>query len=152
VGHLCALVRTTCSSDTFLFLGGDAAHYCGEYRPSRYQNLPESVELKKQGKTVRFCPCSWYNELQASRGRDSEEPLFQPAFGHNMAEVLTTIDSMEEFDGDERVLVVLAHDMAFRTSEVPMFPNKMNDWKKLGLGEKLRWRWLEDIVSATKAA
>jgi hypothetical protein len=150
VGHVCALVRTTTSPDTFLFLGGDAAHHCGEYRPSRYQNLPQSVELNRDGKMVPFCPCSWYNELQISRGRDPKGPLFQPAFGHNMDEVLSTIDSMEEFDGDERVLVVLAHDMAFRTPEVPMFPEKINHWQQLGLGQKLRWRWLDEIISVTE--
>lgn len=150
VGHLCALVRTTTSPDTFLFLGGDAAHHCGEIRPSQYRPLPESVTLKEQGRQVPFCPCSWYEDLQMSRERDPKGPLWQPAFGHDMEDVLKTIEHMQEFDGDDKVLVILAHDPAFRSPEVPTFPETINNWKSRGLGQELRWTWLSEIVHATK--
>ncbi|OQV00217.1 hypothetical protein CLAIMM_05745 [Cladophialophora immunda] len=151
VGHLCALVRTTTSPDTFLFLGGDAAHHCGEFRPSTYQALPEQVVIEIQQQQVPFCPCSWYEDLQVSRGRDPKGPLWQPAIGHDMDKVLETIRGMQEFDGDENIFVILAHDAALRVTNVPFFPECLNDWKARELGRELKWKWLGDIVEATLA-
>lgn len=150
VGHLCALVRTTTSPATFLFLGGDAAHHCGEFRPSTYQPLPENVNLSIEDRQVPFCPCAWYDDLQTSRNRDPKGPLWQPAFGHNMDEVLTTIAHMQEYDGNDNIFVILAHDSALRRENVPSFPEMVNDWKVRGLGQKLRWSWIGEIVEATK--
>jgi glyoxylase-like metal-dependent hydrolase (beta-lactamase superfamily II) len=150
VGHLCALVRTTTSPDTFLFLGGDAAHHCGEFRPSVHQPLPSTVILEEQGRQVSFCPCSWYEDLQTSRDRDPQGPLWQPAFGHNMDEVLATIHHMQAYDGEDNIFVILAHDSALRRQEVPFFPERVNDWKSRGLDQRLRWTWISEIVEATK--
>ncbi|KAK5064638.1 hypothetical protein LTR84_000472 [Exophiala bonariae] len=152
VAHLCALVRTTTNPDTFVFLGGDAAHHCGEVRPSAYVPMPEPI-LKTTAKTsvnqhdqLPACPGSWYEDLQISRDRDPKGPLWQPAFGHNMEEVMTTIQSMQEYDGDESVFVILAHDPSLRSSEVRFFPQEINDWKQRGLNQKLRWKWTEEIL------
>ena len=78
-------------------------------------------------------------------------PLWQPAFGHNMEEVLTTIESMEEYDGEENVFVILAHDSSLRCPEVPFFPDSINDWKERGLGQKLKWTWVGEILAAIAA-
>lgn len=118
VGHLCALVRTTTNPDTFVFLGGDAAHHCGEVRPSTYVPMPQSIaSLTSTTPTDQHtagsssyngpvCPCSWFEDLQTSRNRDPAGPLWQPAFGHNMEEVLTTIEGMQEYGGDDKVFVI----------------------------------------------
>jgi len=43
IGHLCALARATTSPSSFIFMGGDAAHHGGEFRPSEYLPLPDSI-------------------------------------------------------------------------------------------------------------
>jgi glyoxylase-like metal-dependent hydrolase (beta-lactamase superfamily II) len=163
VAHLCALVRTTANPDTFVFLGGDAAHHCGEVRPSAYVPMPESITsltptthldqhpTSTASSNGPICPCSWFEELQISRNRDPNGPLWQPAFGHNIKEVLTTIEGMQEYDGDDNVFVILAHDSSLRSPEVPFFPAQVNDWKQRGLGQKLKWVWTEEILAAIKA-
>lgn len=159
VGHLCALARTTTGPDTFVFLGGDAAHHCSEFRPSSHVPLPESItpnpdpeqQQEQQQRHVPFCPGSWYEDLQTPRGRDPKGPLWQPAFGHDMDQVMSTIEKMQEYDGCGDVFVILAHDSTLRTPDVPLFPTPVNDWKARGLGEKLRWAWIGDIMSALKA-
>ncbi|KEF55089.1 uncharacterized protein A1O9_08742 [Exophiala aquamarina CBS 119918] len=164
VGHLCALVRTTTNPDTFVFLGGDAAHHCGEVRPSAYVPMPQSIATLNRAthadrqsasftnSNMPVCPCSWFDELQVSRNRDPAGPLWQPAFGHNMEEVMTTIEGMQEYDGDGNVFVILAHDPSLRCPEVPFFPEQVNNWKERGLGQKLRWVWTEEILAAIKTS
>ncbi|KIW91746.1 uncharacterized protein Z519_07714 [Cladophialophora bantiana CBS 173.52] len=153
VGHLCALVRTTSSPDTYVFLGGDAAHHCGEFRPSAYVPMPEAITpnpVTLQDRNIPFCPGAWFEDLQTSRSRDPKEPLWQPAFGHNMDDVLTTIAHMQEYDGDDSIFVILAHDPALRSPGVPFFPESINDWKERGLGKELRWAWIGDVMRASK--
>ncbi|KAI1676011.1 Metallo-beta-lactamase superprotein [Pyrenophora tritici-repentis] len=43
IGHMSALARTTADPPTFILLGGDIAHHCGEFRPSRYIPLPDII-------------------------------------------------------------------------------------------------------------
>ena len=153
VGHLCALVRTTTNPDTFVFLGGDAAHHCAEYRPSSYRPLPDSITpnpTTQHDRHIPFCPGTWFEELQTSRNRDPKGPLWQPAFGHNMPQVLETIEKMEQLDGDDKVFVILAHDATLRCPDVAFFPKAINDWKARGLGQQLRWDWIGDIITALK--
>jgi glyoxylase-like metal-dependent hydrolase (beta-lactamase superfamily II) len=151
VGHLCALVRTSTSPDTFVFMGGDAAHHCGEFRPSQYVPLPDTITLYQHGRHAPFCPASWYEDLQISRHRDPKGPLWQPSFGQNMEEVMTTIGHMQECDGDDNVFVILAHDASVRSPNVPTFPDSINDWKSRGLGTELKWSWIGEILSTMES-
>jgi hypothetical protein len=149
VGHLCALVRTTSSPDTFIFLGGDAAHHCGEYRPSAHVPMPDTITpnpVNLQERHIPYCAGSWFEDLQISRNRDPKGPLWQPSFGENMDQVLTTIAQMQECDGNDDIFVVLAHDMGLRSPGVPFFPDAINDWKARGLAKELRWWWIGDVI------
>ncbi len=149
VGHLCALVRTTTNPATFVFLGGDAAHHCGEVRPSEYMPMPEYITpnpLKREASDAPpLCAKPWYATLQSSRNRDPQGPLFQPAFGHDMDQVLDTIKKMQQYDGESNIIVILAHDSAFRAPIIPRFPMAINDWKASGLGDALKWKWISDV-------
>lgn len=151
VAHLCALVRTTTSPDTFVFLAGDAAHHCGEIRPSAYSPLPECMPLSDaKGHTVPICPGSWYEDLQLSRNRDPKGPLWQPSFGHDMEQTMATLGHVQEYDGDENVFIILAHDPSLRAPDVPFFPTPVNDWKKRGLSQKYKWAWVASIMARMK--
>jgi hypothetical protein len=39
--HICGLART--SEDKFIFMGGDAVHHNGEFRPNQHLPLPKSI-------------------------------------------------------------------------------------------------------------
>ncbi|KAI9039905.1 MBL fold metallo-hydrolase [Aspergillus affinis] len=43
VGHISALARTTADPHSFVLLGGDIAHDCGELRPTPYTPLPDII-------------------------------------------------------------------------------------------------------------
>ncbi|EXJ82702.1 hypothetical protein A1O3_06516 [Capronia epimyces CBS 606.96] len=148
VGHLCALVRTTADPATFLFFGGDCAHHCAEVRPSEYLPLPTSIlpnPLPSFDRSVPLCPGTCFEDLNISRGRDAHGPLWQPKSGHDLAETIRTIGKVQEFDGEDNVLLLLAHDSSVRHVQMPFFPEAINDWKKRGLGRDLRWSWIADL-------
>ena len=120
-------------------------------RPSSFVPMPEYI-LPNPTMTVQqhgapFCPGSWFEDLQVSRERDPKGPLFQPAFGHDMDQVLETIAKMQEYDGDSNILVILAHDASFRSPEVP---TSLNDWKAQGLKWNTRWKWIGDVWQERK--
>lgn len=55
IGHMNALVRTTTSPDTFLFLAGDSFHHPSEVRPISDVPLPEELDIPNF--SLKPCPC-----------------------------------------------------------------------------------------------
>lgn len=128
VGHLCALART--GEGEFVFLAADAAHHGGEFRPSKFRPLRDDEEGRKAK--------GWQRN-----GRADE--TFVDAVGAEDEETSRwSIEGLQEFDADDRVLVMLAHDATLE-GEVEMFPRMMNGWRKEGVGEKVRWKFLRDF-------
>lgn len=58
-----------------------------------------------------------------------------------------SVDSLEEFDGNENILVVIAHDVAL-LEVTELFPNhNMNMWKETGWKERFAWSFLNELPS-----
>ena len=132
VGHLCGLARTSIGAngeeDTFIFMGGDAAHHGGEFRPCPpHVLLPEEIDPSPFGErttktlntitsqsrpsTRSFCPGHLLQDLNTSRDvKPADGPLFYPNMGHDIPETIRTIEKMGVADGDPRVWVIFAHD------------------------------------------
>lgn len=145
LGHLCGLARTT--SDTFIFMGGDAAHHCGEIRPNEYRPLPRNIKLDPN--PARFpCPCPGELLQEYVHPEHSVDTYFYKAadgFNEDAKVADWTVDGVSEFDADDRVLVAIAHDASL-LDVVNFFPKPANDWKKLGWGVQGRWRFLADFA------
>jgi glyoxylase-like metal-dependent hydrolase (beta-lactamase superfamily II) len=76
IGHLCALarVRGEDGKEGFVFMGGDACHHNGEFRPSQYRPLPESISPHPwEGKSA-LCPGSIFQTVLRD-GRSISELL-----------------------------------------------------------------------------
>lgn len=152
IGHMCGLVRTTTSPDTFVLLGGDICHHGSILRPSKHLPLPESILpnpvadicVNNQANELPFCPGAAFEDLQKSRGFGIDEPILQPTFGYDIPLALETIGNLQEADVDENILVVIAHDK-FARDLVDHFPLSMNAWKEKGWGKSLRWAFLKDF-------
>lgn len=149
VGHLGALARTTSdhNGDTFVFMGGDACHHGGEFRPTEFLPLPK--ELYTQQLEHRSVPSPCPGELfleQVHPTKNPTEPFYKPSDGinHDKALGIWTIEGVEEFDAHDNVLVAIAHDNTFM-GQVDLFPKSMNGWKERNEREKVMWRFLEDF-------
>ncbi|KAH7323593.1 beta-lactamase-like protein [Rhexocercosporidium sp. MPI-PUGE-AT-0058] len=153
IGHMCGLARVTSNPASFIFMGGDACHHGGEFRPSQYLPIPESISpnpLDLKSKTP--CPGSLFDDLY--RDGDRMKPFYaiaNPGDGsgvaHDVDEAAATISKVIEADAQDEVLVVMAHDETL-LDVVDFFPKYVNDFKSKGWVEESRWLFLKDFVRA----
>lgn len=146
VGHLNALVHTTVKPDTFMLLGGDVALHGSQLRPSRYLSLPETIALDS-GFT---CPGHLFTALHSHAC--ATEPLMhinpdKSSMTYDIDKANATLRKVMEFDADERVFVVIAHDYTL-LDVVDFLPKEANGWKVKGWKEKGRWTFLRDFGGA----
>lgn len=151
VGHISALVRTT--PTTFVFLGGDVAHFPGMFRPTQRVPLPKMlpVETVIDSRFQLPCPCDLFTVChhEADEVTSRTTPFYRASRSaeswHECVEsAQESLDGVQELDADENVFVAVSHDPALR--EVPNFPtDTLNDWKKRGWGRKLHWNFLSEL-------
>ncbi|KAI4125872.1 MAG: hypothetical protein LQ338_004037 [Usnochroma carphineum] len=159
IGHMCGLARTTANPSTFIFMGGDCAHHAGEFRPSPSMPIPSTISpspLSHLHPTV--CPGSLFIPIHrlydpSNRAHATEtptsEPFYQPSAegAQDVTQARDSVKKMSNFDGDENVLVMVAHD-AHMLDVVKCFPEKANGWKDEGWKETVQWTFLGDFESA----
>ena len=152
-GHICALARTTVNPPTFMFLGGDIAHQAGEFRPTQYMPLPDSISPNplqrpfSAAASQTFCPGEIFQALHPAQSR--VEPFLKPSTAAHAAhldsaETLRSIEKLTEFDACEDVFSVIAHDMSL-FDVVEFYPERANEWKAKGWGREGRWRFLREF-------
>lgn len=161
VGHLCALARVSTAPDSFILMGGDAAHHGGEVRPSEYMPLPESISPNplagspsspsSSPSSSTPCPGAVFEHLlRGGRGGDRTKPFLGAARGGihaDVDELEETIGKIQEADAHDRVLVVLAHDRSL-LPVLDFFPKYASDFASKDWVEKGRWAFLKDFKEA----
>lgn len=155
-GHMCALARTTAEPPSFVFMGADSCHHAGALRPSPYLSWrggsshvhgDVSATRGNPGRNMATPPMCAGDLLLSVLDQDKEKALFRPPPGplfpdHDAA--MDTVAKIQELDALDEVLVILSHDTSIR-DQIPLFPEKVNDWKAQGLREKTRWTFLADF-------
>ena len=60
---------------------------------------------------------------------------------------MNSIYALTEFDADDNVLVIIAHDTApVENDEMPFFPKgNINDWKAKGWKGSMHWHFLNEL-------
>ena len=156
VGHMCGLARTTASPEaTFIFLGGDCAHHGGEFRPTQYLPLPESLSPSPLPRShPGMCPGALFADIHRLHPSSSSwtEPFLVVSedAAHDVKAAMESVTKLGEFDAHENILCMIAHDDTMVTV-VGTFPNALaNDWKSKGWREKGMWKFLADIGEAVE--
>lgn len=157
LGHLCALARVTSGGgdssdgDTFIFMGGDSCHHGGEFRPTEYLPLPQTVTLSSTRSAVpSVCPGAWLQEIHPDRRADRPFYRVREGFSHDAETCEQTIQRVTAFDAADNVLVIIAHDPSLLDEGCPMFPDVANDWRRDNIAETVRWHFLRDFQKALK--
>ncbi|EED15398.1 conserved hypothetical protein [Talaromyces stipitatus ATCC 10500] len=153
IGHICGLARTT--ENSFILMGADTCHHGGQYRPSPYVPLPESIKPHPRGDSVtagpnETCPCSIFEELHPNPAEYRTQQFYSirvredgGSVAFNVQDAKDSIAGLQEFDAADNVLVVCAHDASLK-GIIDVFPQYANAWKDGEWKEKGRWRFLGD--------
>lgn len=135
-----------------MFLGGDTCHHAGEFRPTEYLPLPSHVPHQSHpSPTSMPCPCSIFENIHPNKSR--VEPYYTIAVtadgktvANDIGEALESIVKMEEFDANEDVFTVIAHDPSL-VGVADFFPKRANAWKEKEWADRTRWEFLKDFDS-----
>lgn len=170
VGHVCGLARVKeGEGEAFVFMGGDCAHHPGEFRPSPYLPIPANISpspLPHHHAYATVCPGALFDTVHPANDPVAKrtEPFYAPtkSFPFDYDQCMWSIEGMQEFDADERVLVVNAHDETLLglfegegqgQEKGWMWPNgrSLNQWREAALGKKGKWRFLGDFAEGVEA-
>lgn len=164
IGHMCGLARVTFDPiSTFVFLGADCAHHCGEFRPSPYLPLPKQIIFKPATwsydtlSTGVSAPTLRSRKILVTDGEFIKNTIhptksaidsfygtpFEPAVA-NHADTNETLAKVELFDANPQILVCLSHDPTLM-NVLPFYPFSINDWHKKGYKQRLQWEFLYDF-------
>ncbi|KAH6682824.1 beta-lactamase-like protein [Halenospora varia] len=153
VGHIAAIARTT--EDTFIFMAGDTCHFSGTFRPSSGMNLPEVIppSVKLDTRFPRPCPSSCFMHVHPNPIQASSTPFYQVSqtkggWYIDPQTAQASVASLEKFDAQNNILVVIAHDPALLDVNERFPYHNMNDWKKKGWKEKFAWSFLNELSKA----
>ncbi|KAL4981647.1 hypothetical protein BDW68DRAFT_183302 [Aspergillus falconensis] len=149
VGHLCALARVTSAPDpdSFVFMGGDAAHHVGLLRPSIYLPIPEQLDPCPFSDSLSPCTREMVQRIHPQQS--ITEPFLKPARGMfpDFEEAEDTLRKIQELDAAKNILVILPHDRSI-LGNVGLFPRKINGWMAEGVKERTRWLFIGDFKGA----
>lgn len=153
IGHISALVWMT--SDSFVFMGGDACHHGGQFRPLRHLGLPSVLlpnPFENQGTLV--CPGALFDHLLPDG--DKNKPFFTVSSstdGNGVAadvnQAMETIRKVQEVDVNDKILVVMAHDASL-LDVLDFFPKYVDGFVEKGWVKAGRWVFLKDFKKALK--
>lgn len=152
VGHICGLARTSSDPDTFVFMGGDASHHGGEFRPTEYLPLPRELKPSPMKRGTSVCPGHLLQDVHPYGAADKPFYYVTENFAHDKKVADWTIDGLGEFDAHENVLLLLAHDDALvDPPQFDFYPKPLNDWYEKGVGQRVKWMFLGDFEDALDA-
>ncbi|KAK3703815.1 hypothetical protein LTR37_014261 [Vermiconidia calcicola] len=152
VGHICGLARTTTNPDTFIFMGGDASHHGGEFRPTEYLPIPKELNPSPLKRRPAPCPGELLQHVHADGRPDKPFYNVTKSFAHDKAVADWTIEGLGEFDANDNVLLLTAHDDAVvDPAQFDFYPKPLNDWHEKDVAKKIKWLFLGDFEEAVDA-
>ncbi|MCJ1370821.1 hypothetical protein MMC20_002034 [Loxospora ochrophaea] len=176
IDHICALVRTSLDPPSYMFLGGDACHHGGEFRPTSYLPLPRTLSPNPLTSPKHLTPSSslpTYTPVPPPSPFPTplpstlftrihriphccNEPFYAlgggpdgKGFSYSIADATSVIRGVEEFDAHDDILTVIAHDASL-LGVVDFFPNEAQGWRERGWKERGKWRFLGDFGGAVE--
>ncbi|EME88601.1 uncharacterized protein MYCFIDRAFT_46199 [Pseudocercospora fijiensis CIRAD86] len=152
VGHICGLARVSSSPDSFVFMGGDASHHGGEFRPTEYSPLPKELNPSPLRRNHTICPGHMLLDMHPHQRADKPYYYVTASFAHDKKIADWTIDGLGEFDAHENILMLMAHDDAVvDPPQFDFYPKSLNSWLSQGIGQKVKWMFFRDFEDAMES-
>lgn len=155
IGHISGLARVTTSPNSFILMGGDICHHVGQIRPSAHNPLPAMISPHPFDRSYTApCPGELFEHLLPEN--DHTKPFYRVAGEVHGTRVAAdagvadeSISKLQEMDGLDEVLVVIAHDRSL-LDVVDFFPNYADGFLEKGWAKKGKWRFLREFAQAVK--
>lgn len=155
IGHMCGLARVTASPNSFILMGGDICHHIGQFRPSSKHPLPLVISPNPfNPESLAPCPGALFEHLLPNE--DYTKPFFTVARSKNGIKAVydaeaadASISKLQELDGLDEVLVVIAHDPTL-LPVIDFFPKYADDFLEKGWAKDGKWLFLKDFADAVK--
>ena len=152
VGHICGLARTSSNPETFIFMGGDASHHGGEFRPTKHLPIPREIKPSPLKRRPGVCPGELLQQVHRNGAADKTFYEVTASFAHHKPTADWTIDGLGEFDAHKNVLLLIAHDDAVvDPAQFDFYPKTLNDWYDKDVAKKVKWLFLGDWDEAVEA-
>lgn len=150
IAHMMGLARTTPTS--FVLMAADCCHHGGEFRPTQFIPLPDSVDpnpLTNSANYPRRAPCPGHLFLNVHPEKSQTEPFYNlvnPRDLDTVREATRSQRKLDEFDASEDVLVLTAHD-SDAADVIDLYPGNIDHWKDptRDWKRKLHWAFLKDF-------
>ncbi|KAK3356810.1 hypothetical protein B0T25DRAFT_139953 [Lasiosphaeria hispida] len=95
-------------------------------------------------KEIETCRAVLLSSLTLSLSRTLPYLGLDPCLPEHLEDAERTIESVERFDADDRVLVIFSHDVSIHKT-LEYFPATANDWKEKNWKSIGRWAFLADL-------
>jgi glyoxylase-like metal-dependent hydrolase (beta-lactamase superfamily II) len=155
IGHMCGLARVTASPNSYVLMGGDICHHAGQFRPSTKAPLPSTIYPNPFGSQTPV-PCLGEIFEHLLPDNDPTKPFYTVArakngiqVAHDVEEADASIEKLQEMDGLDEVLVVIAHDSSL-LSVVDLFPKYADRFLEKGWVNRGKWLFLKDFAEAVR--
>ncbi|KAJ6584952.1 hypothetical protein B0H19DRAFT_1249867 [Mycena capillaripes] len=146
-GHVSALARVTPSS--FVFLGGDACHHPGMFRPTAklHRHVPCPGELlaatRLSVSAGHFPPPDAVGQFDLATRTTPLLDVVENGLYEDVPTTRASIAKMTDFDANEDVFVMIAHDETL-VDLVGPFPASLNAWQAKGWKSRATWAFLDE--------
>lgn len=133
-------------------MGGDIGHHASQWRPSQHIPLPTELTPSPFGFTSRFnirrnvCLGELFSQ-HAHPNQSSRRPFTKVKEGHphDVQQAQQSLEKMVDFDADEKILVVAAHDFTM-LPVLQYFPEEANGWYEAGWKQTAHWEFLKGLT------
>lgn len=116
-------------------------------RPSKGLPIPDILRFASTSKRPASAfTGAQFREINTRRGRQENEPFFDPVLVDDAAVATETIKGAQAADARDDVFMILAHDMTIE-GIIELFPQSANEWKKKGWKKESMWSFLIDLAA-----
>lgn len=133
-------------------MGGDLAHHPSQWRPNEFAPLPTELTPSPFGPNFplnirrNVCPSELFtNTVHPSHSDATPFTWIRAGHPYDVETARESLKTIESFDADENILVVMAHDWTL-LGILDYFPKSANGWYDAAWKERGRWEFLKDLV------
>lgn len=98
------------------------------------------------------CPGHLLQDINPHKAADKPFYYVTKSFAHDKSLADWTLDGLGEFDAQDNVLLLVAHDPAIvDPAQLDFYPQPLNDWHAKGIAKKIKWLFLADFEESLDA-